>query len=36
MGTIRKRGDYQFQAQVRRTDYPPQSKTFNTKKDAEK
>jgi integrase len=36
MGTIRKRGDYQFQAQVRRTGYPPQSKTFDTRKDAER
>lgn len=36
MGTIRKRGDYQFQAQVRRAGYPAQSKTFDTRKDAEK
>jgi integrase len=36
MGTIRKRGDYQFQAQVRRTGYPAQSKTFDSRKDAEK
>jgi integrase len=36
MGTIRKRGDYQFQAQVRRAGYPPQSKTFDTRKDAER
>ena len=36
MGTIRKRGEYQFQAQVRRTGYPAQSKTFDTKKDAER
>ena len=36
MGTIRKRGDYQFQAQVRRTGYPAQSKTLDTRKDAEK
>ncbi len=36
MGTIRKRGDYQFQAQVRRAGYPPQSKTFDARKDAEK
>ena len=36
MGTIRKRGDYQFQAQVRRTGYPEQSKTFETRRDAEK
>lgn len=36
MGSIRKRGDYQFQAQVRRVGYPPLSKTFDTRKDAEK
>lgn len=36
MGTIRNRGDYQFQAQVRRAGYPAQSKTFDTRKDAEK
>lgn len=35
MGTIRKRGDYQWQAQVRKKGYPAQSKTFDTKKDAE-
>jgi len=35
MATIRKRGDYQWQAQVRRRGYPPQSKTFETRKDAE-
>lgn len=35
MGTVRKRGDYQWQAQVRKKGYPPQSKTFDTKKDAE-
>lgn len=36
MGTIRNRGGYQFQAQVRRTGFPPQSKTFETRRDAEK
>ena len=36
MGTIRRRGDYQFQAQVRRTGYPAQSATFETRKDAQK
>lgn len=36
MGTIRKRGEYQFQAQVRRQGYPAQSATFETRKDAEK
>lgn len=36
MGTIRKRGEYQFQAQVRRQGYPAQSGTFETRKDAEK
>lgn len=35
MGTIRKRGDYQWQAQVRRRGYPLQTKTFETRKDAE-
>lgn len=36
MGTIRRRGDYQFQAQVRRAGYPPQSQTFENRRDAEK
>lgn len=36
MGTIRKRGEYQFQAQVRRQGHPAQSATFDTRKDAEK
>ena len=36
MGTIRMRGAYQYQAQVRRSGYPPQSKTFETRRDAEK
>ncbi|MCZ2172975.1 MAG: site-specific integrase [Burkholderiales bacterium] len=35
MSTIRKRGGYQWQAQVRRKGYPPQSRTFETRKDAE-
>lgn len=36
MGTIRSRGAYQFQAQVRRAGFPPQSKTFESRRDAEK
>lgn len=35
MATIRRRGDYQWQAQIRRAGFPPQSKTFETRKDAE-
>lgn len=35
MPTIRKRGDFQYQAIVRRQGFPPQSKTFTTRKDAE-
>ncbi|MBD3812835.1 MAG: site-specific integrase [Betaproteobacteria bacterium] len=35
MATIRKRGQYQWEAQVRRRGYPAQSKTFNTKTEAE-
>lgn len=35
MPTIRKRGDYQWESQVRRKGFPPQSKTFNTRADAE-
>ncbi|VWC10224.1 putative plasmid recombinase [Burkholderia lata] len=35
MPTIRKRGDFQFQAIVRRQGFPPHSKTFTTRKDAE-
>ncbi|WP_250435401.1 site-specific integrase [Caballeronia sp. ATUFL_F2_KS9A] len=35
MPTIRKRGQYQWEAQVRRRGYPAQSKTFNTKAEAE-
>lgn len=36
MATIRKRGEYQWQAQVRREGYPATSKTFETRKDAER
>lgn len=36
MGTIRTRGAYQYQAQIRRVGFPPQSKTFETRRDAEK
>jgi len=35
MATIRKRGPYQWEAQIRRKGYPPQSKTFNTKAEVE-
>lgn len=35
MPTIRKRGDYQYQAIVRRNGYPKQSKTFLTHREAE-
>lgn len=35
MATIAKRGPYQWRAQVRRHGYPAQSKTFNTKAEAE-
>ncbi len=35
MATIRKRGEFQWEAQVRRKGYPPQSKTFNTRSDAD-
>lgn len=35
MATIRKRGELQWEAQVRRKGYPPQSKTFNTRADAD-
>lgn len=35
MPTIRKRGQYQWEAQVRRRGYPAQSKTFTTKAQAE-
>lgn len=36
MATIRKRGDYQWQAEIRRKGYPSQRRTFETKADAEK
>lgn len=35
MATIRKRGAYQWEAQIRKRGFPPQSKTFNTKSEAE-
>jgi len=35
MATIQKRGKHQWQAKVRRKGYPAQSKTFETKRDAE-
>lgn len=35
MATFRKRGPYQWEAQIRRRGYPPQSKTFETKAEAE-
>lgn len=35
MATIRKRGDYQWQAQIRKRGYPEQVCTFNTKAEAE-
>jgi len=35
VATIRKRGEYQWQAQVRRLGYPPQSKTLPSKTEAE-
>ncbi|MDR5803474.1 site-specific integrase [Caballeronia sp. LZ001] len=35
MPTVRKRGQYQWEAQVRRRGYPAQSKTFTTKAEAE-
>ena len=35
MATLRKRGDFQWQAIVKRKGYPLQSKTFTTRKDAE-
>ena len=36
MATISKRGDYQFQAISRRKGYPSQTKTFETRADAER
>jgi integrase len=35
MPTIRKRGDYQYQAIIRRRGFPPLTKTFISKRDAE-
>lgn len=35
MASITKRGAYQYQAQVRRKGYPTQTRTFETKRDAE-
>jgi len=35
MATIQKRGDYQWQAKIRRRGYPAQSKTFETRVDAQ-
>jgi integrase len=35
MASIRKRGPYQWEAQVRRRGYPAQSKTFNTRAEAD-
>lgn len=36
MATITKRGDYQFQAIIRRKGYPSQTKTFESRADAER
>lgn len=35
MATIRNRGEYQWEAQIRRKGYPAQCKTFETKADAQ-
>ncbi len=35
MANIAKRGEYQWRAKIRRTGHPEQSKTFNTKEEAE-
>ncbi len=35
MATIHKRGSYQFQATIRLKDFPSQSRTFETKREAE-
>ena len=35
VATFRKRGPYQWQAQIRKKGYPPQSKTFETRAPAE-
>jgi hypothetical protein len=36
MATITERGDYQFQAIIRRKGYPSQTKTFESRADAER
>ncbi|MDA3785901.1 MAG: Arm DNA-binding domain-containing protein, partial [Deltaproteobacteria bacterium] len=36
MATIEKRGPYQFRAKVRKFGYKPVTKTFNSRKEAEK
>ena len=36
MATIRKKGDFQWHAQIRRKGFPSQTKTFNYREDAEK
>jgi len=36
MASIRKKGDHQWHAQVRRKGHPPQTKTFTTRADAER
>lgn len=36
MATIRKRGDYRFEAQIRRRGFPPLTKTFTYRDDAER
>lgn len=36
MATIRKKGDYQWHAQVRKTGYPAQTRTFTLRADAER
>jgi len=35
MATIRNRGEYQWEAQIRRKGYPAQRKAFETKSDAQ-
>lgn len=35
MATIKNRGEYQWEAQIRRKGYPAQRKTFETKADAQ-
>ncbi len=36
MATITKRGDYQYQAIIHRKGYPAQTKTFESRADAER